>query len=406
MSHPTNNRHDNTNQDKDPTNINLSDLNKPKTKKTLPKLTNPFKKQTGPHRDDEGKFATKSTTGSGGLTAVKHFNWKRAAPLMAIITIVGGLFVYQSFAATFQTRGKLTTGKGVNCRTWGKTNGVPVEFYAAGSKSNVSGSMHARPWIEWAYQAIHNEFPTVNEKLHWIARANELHEQFKGDPNRQACGITWEVYNEIKNVTPEGRTILENDQASKGDDVLMTIYAAGIIPDGSLSNSYLMDTIHHDSGIAHTIARPTNTKILKPIPSSWPEKIKVCAIVYNWRESTWKTTAKLSAKTTQVASSVKTPVLEELPNLNQKYPFRPKHEICSDPLLTKITDKRTNKTTYAKYVGAEMDMVKLEALSQKAVVKQGRSIPDQYRVMRDFRSYTNPNSYTVRFEQWVIKKAE
>ncbi|MDQ5912617.1 MAG: hypothetical protein QG659_39, partial [Patescibacteria group bacterium] len=37
--------------------INLTDLNKQKKSFSPPKLKNPFKKQTGPNRDDVGKFA-------------------------------------------------------------------------------------------------------------------------------------------------------------------------------------------------------------------------------------------------------------------------------------------------------------------------------------------------------------
>ncbi|MDQ5913252.1 MAG: hypothetical protein QG659_674 [Patescibacteria group bacterium] len=84
---------DKNNKDK----INLTDLNKQKKSFTPPSLKNPFKKQTGPNRDDVGKFAT--TAGGGGLKSIKKFNWKRAAPLIAIVTLVGGFLVFQSFAS-------------------------------------------------------------------------------------------------------------------------------------------------------------------------------------------------------------------------------------------------------------------------------------------------------------------
>lgn len=78
--------------------IDLAAVNKNKKQIKLPQIKNPLTKQKGPKRDDVGKFAT--TTGGGGLSSLKSFNFKRALPLLAIITIVGGFFVYKSFAAT------------------------------------------------------------------------------------------------------------------------------------------------------------------------------------------------------------------------------------------------------------------------------------------------------------------
>lgn len=56
---------------------------------------NPLKKQDQ-KRDTDGKF----TAGGGGLKAIKKFNWGRAAPVIAIVGLVGGYLVYQSFAGT------------------------------------------------------------------------------------------------------------------------------------------------------------------------------------------------------------------------------------------------------------------------------------------------------------------
>lgn len=370
--------------------INLTDLNKQKKSFTPPKLKNPFKKQTGPNRDEVGKFAT--TAGGGGLKSIKKFNWKRATPLIAIVTLVGGFLVFQSFAA-----GPTSQQGRVNCRTWGAANGVPREFSTLGAKRNVSGYMHGRPWIEWAYQEIHKQFPTHTEQLHWIERAEALHQEFSGDLARQSCGITWAVYNEIKTVTPEGLSIQENDQASKGDDVLLTIYAKDIIQPGSLSNEFLMSTISHNTGIAHTIARPLNTSIVKKVPSNWPEKVKVCAIVYNWQQSGLdRTTVKLSAVLGLVNPRMgKTFLLEELPRLSGSN--KPKYELCSDPVKT----TRTNRSTPgAPSLNAQMDMVSIARELKGSNGKKGSQI------IRQYRWDTNPNLYTVRFEQWVIKKAE
>jgi hypothetical protein len=76
--------------------IDLSSVNKTKKQFKLPKITNPFKKKSaGPGRDAEGKF----TSGSGGLINNKKFNAKRAVPLALVVALVGGFFVFRSFAS-------------------------------------------------------------------------------------------------------------------------------------------------------------------------------------------------------------------------------------------------------------------------------------------------------------------
>lgn len=47
-------------------------------------------------RDDDGRFAVKNSR----LAVLKKFNWKRAFPIMAVVTLVGGWLVYSSFATT------------------------------------------------------------------------------------------------------------------------------------------------------------------------------------------------------------------------------------------------------------------------------------------------------------------
>ncbi len=95
--------------------IDLKEVNKTKSKKTLqmPQIANPLKKQKGPKRDEEGKFA--STTGGGGLSTLRGFDFKRALPLIAVITLVGGFFVYRSFAAT-PNYGAAVTAWYSNCK--------------------------------------------------------------------------------------------------------------------------------------------------------------------------------------------------------------------------------------------------------------------------------------------------
>lgn len=80
----------------DPNKIDLSEVNK--TKKQF-KVPNPFrKKSAGPGRDEVGRFAS----GGGGLKSFKKFNWKRAAPLILVISVAGGYLVYRSFAGTYK----------------------------------------------------------------------------------------------------------------------------------------------------------------------------------------------------------------------------------------------------------------------------------------------------------------
>ncbi|MCB9821932.1 hypothetical protein H6801_01000 [Candidatus Nomurabacteria bacterium] len=83
--------------------LDLSSVNKSsKSKKTNKTLTqNLFKKQSGPNRDEEGKFAAKSTIGGdGGLANMKRINWTRFFPLVILVALAGGALVYISSAAT------------------------------------------------------------------------------------------------------------------------------------------------------------------------------------------------------------------------------------------------------------------------------------------------------------------
>lgn len=84
----------------DPNKIDLKDVNKNKKSFKLPKPNSLFKKQSGQERDELGKFAT--TTGSGGLLKAKNFNLKRALPVIIVVALLGGIFVFKSFAASAQ----------------------------------------------------------------------------------------------------------------------------------------------------------------------------------------------------------------------------------------------------------------------------------------------------------------
>lgn len=76
--------------------VNLSDLNKAEKTRKLPSIKNPFKKQQGPRRDQLGQF----TAGSGGLQFGKKLDLKRMVPVVAVVALVGGFFVFRSFADT------------------------------------------------------------------------------------------------------------------------------------------------------------------------------------------------------------------------------------------------------------------------------------------------------------------
>jgi len=51
-------------------------------------------KDSDQKRDQKGKF----TAGSGGLSKLQKFNWKRSAPIVVVVALVGGFLVYRSFA--------------------------------------------------------------------------------------------------------------------------------------------------------------------------------------------------------------------------------------------------------------------------------------------------------------------
>jgi len=71
---------------------------------------NPFSKYKlgkDQKRDNNGKF----TAGSGGLSTLEKFNWKRSLPIVVTVALVGGFLVYRSFAtvALLGNDGELVT---------------------------------------------------------------------------------------------------------------------------------------------------------------------------------------------------------------------------------------------------------------------------------------------------------
>lgn len=64
--------------------VDLSSVNKTKKQFKLPRVSNPFKKNSaGPGRDAQGKF----NGGSGGLLSSKQLNLKRMLPLAIVVAM-------------------------------------------------------------------------------------------------------------------------------------------------------------------------------------------------------------------------------------------------------------------------------------------------------------------------------
>ncbi|MCA9313344.1 hypothetical protein KDA08_03405 [Candidatus Saccharibacteria bacterium] len=89
------------NKDNKTDSLDLSSINIPtKTKKNKTiSVRRLFKKQSGPNRDEEGKFAAKSIMGTGGLDSLKKLNLQRIVPVVVLVAVIGGALVFSSFAA-------------------------------------------------------------------------------------------------------------------------------------------------------------------------------------------------------------------------------------------------------------------------------------------------------------------
>lgn len=80
---------------KDGEKIDISGPVTPKSKKIIATSLKRNTTKNSIKRDHEGKF----TSGSGGLKKIQHFNWSRALPVVVIVSLVGGFFVFKSFAS-------------------------------------------------------------------------------------------------------------------------------------------------------------------------------------------------------------------------------------------------------------------------------------------------------------------
>jgi len=384
---------ENKNKDK----INLTDLNKQKKSFTPPSLKNPFKKQTGPNRDDEGKFATSS--GGGGLKSTKKFNWKRATPLIAIVTLVGGFLVFQSFAAG-------PSSSRYTCRIWGKTNGVHAEYSTRGAKSNVN-----QDFLNKEYNDAFGVFPTVlpwesSEVRSWLNRAEELHNEYSGDTWRQKCGITWQIHKEIIASTPAARETRAADQSSKGGDVLKTMYAEQMGQSGpsfarNSYNAYARVYASSRSSLPITPIGSRHTEFAGKWESNYPDKIKICATLYN-RNRHDPVNAKTVVRLTANQTIRKSVTLETLPNLNAAEQVK----YGADGYGSEPADGYQGSRN-AIYV----PMAKYEVCSSPIKQRQGGNSYSAYIELSSFTQYGKTKALTwpdvpVFIEQWNVKKAE
>jgi len=274
--------------------INLTDLNKQKKSFTPPKLKNPFKKQTGPNRDEVGKFAT--TAGGGGLKSIKKFNWKRATPLIAIVTLVGGFLVFQSFAAGPSVPGRQT------CEQWGIPRGIKADPIYAGYGGNAPGN------LERIYRDFHRVALIEDDRFYWeVTRPAELKQEHAGDTMWLKCAVGITIFKEMVQTTPAINTkevVEEMDIPT--ENVVKSIYAKDIrvgsqkrpltlLPLqqtlGAMNGDmYLKDGVEHEYADENFVQRGgnylTDFTFSNGIPAAlkwrdnWSGKVKVCALVY------------------------------------------------------------------------------------------------------------------------------
>lgn len=409
--------------------VDLSSVNKTSKKsKTPAALSNPFKKHKGPLRDDEGKFA--ATTGGGGLKSLKKFNWKRAAPFIAIIALVGGVMVFQSFAATSsvrvsgnrenvsfiqrlrlalrgaQSRDQNTDagsqGGYTSCKDWANKNGVSMDY--VGNKDNVHPD-----WIDATYQKTYQVLPTklpweTSEMKRWLDLADRLHKEYANDQWKQRCGVRWAVYKEIQATPAANLQQRTNNQQSKGSDVLRTIDAAQLPPPG-IPNRYLKEIVHTKSDLPITpIHSPFAYSSLpgQRWVEDWPEKIKVCAILYNRNAPRDGIATKVSLSVFATGTFTKTQVLEELPNLNRG--GYAKYEVCSPSVPRTYVQEATAGRPKITYPPNTVFTAKLNMVD--IVFKDPTKPHLPAKTEKVFKWDTSPNEIPVFLEQYIIKKAD
>lgn len=147
--------------------VDLTSVNKTKKQLKLPTLKNPFKKQTGPNRDNLGQF---TSGGSGGLINTKHFNWGRALPLVLIIALAGGYMVYRSFAGTFRACSDTSSGSyAAACITESDEASIVRLYYGIFNRAPDQSGMNY-----WS-----NKLTTKSMTLNTIAKSFMASSEFK-----------------------------------------------------------------------------------------------------------------------------------------------------------------------------------------------------------------------------------
>ncbi len=250
--------------------IDLKDVNKKKASLKRPSLT-AFKKQKGPKRDEVGKFAP--TTGGGGLKSFKSFNWKRAFPLIAVIAVVGGFLVYQSFAATNQlSRGGPENHNGSrDCKNLPANYVVPYEKRAWLGRNVTEGA------VKNAFMYHHKKLATVDEVLYWVTTRNS---ELKNLYGSNCVAIAYIAYLEIKELKTFGiDKEIQEEQATSSADVFHKVYAHEIKRPGSASSRARQVAV--TDGLPVLGIGVDYTAYAKQWQSSWPSKYRACATVYS-----------------------------------------------------------------------------------------------------------------------------
>lgn len=258
----------------DKSKVNLTAVNKKKTGMSRPSLDR-FKKNTGPMRDEEGKFA--ATSGSGGLKSAKAFNWKRAFPIIAIVTLVGGFLVFQSFAAT----NRLSRGGPENHNGSRGCTSLPAQYVVPFEERSYLGRAIGYGMVRGLFKQYHNKVPTQNELIYWsTTRTNELKAQYGSN----CVAISYIGYLEIKALTTfEIDKEYQEDKASLGADVVHKVYANEIKRPGSTATTAIVRA--GTSGlpviqVGGTGIIPAYTTYAGRWQSGWPAKYKSCATIY------------------------------------------------------------------------------------------------------------------------------
>lgn len=448
----------NNNKDK----INLTELNKQKKSFTTPSLKNPFKKQTGLNRDDEGKFAT--TTGGGGLSTRKNFNWKRAIPVIVIVTIVGGFMVYRSFATTGGVRPKRSFTRSYSQINGGtlktKSNGVKhrlittndkasatitrAEFVATESvcvnhitsvgklsikvdylnndnKKVVLNSNNSYKILDKSNICIDVDNARRSEFISSNATSASIEVKVQkvgtGDTANSASSQIYSMYG-VEWGRATTQQITNNEDATRGgsaagEEVLQRIYADQMIPWGYSSNQYLQQFVHTGTGTQDDGTGGRSVTIIDPIwtqasgrwDDSWPDKIKVCAITYHQLQNS-ETSVQLSVIANKRDNKVK--ILQKLKNLNPPNNW-PKQELCSDPIARTYTQPATPGNPGGTFGPARSFIIYMKTVSVCA--KQGERLT----WVSDERCYTSSFKnddhkkyppYVPYLEQYIIKKAQ